>query len=377
MTNDGFSDLYIKNLPAPQKGQKCYWDPKLPSFGVRVSQGGSKTFVLNRRKTLITIGRYGIVSLADARKEARTLLAEFTLGKVRPQSITYEKAVKLFIEDKKKGVRGSTADQYVWFLGRLKFGQVGDITQQEFERQLKRIKSPSTYNHVIVAAKIFFRWAMKRHYVDRNPRWIATEDADAEFPRHYRAIVKLLILCGQRRGEVAALRTSFVEGDLATLPAELCKNGREHAFPLPTLAQKILREIHIIDATRSDVLFFPARGKPDKPFNGWSKAMKELRKILGTDFRHFTLHDIRRTFRSGLAMLGVRPDIAERLVNHISAQSDMELVYDLYEYLPEMREAIKKWEDYIRMVISATGSNNSIESASAISLSELQTASGS
>ena len=112
MTNDGFSDLYLKNLPAPEKGQKCYWDPKLPSFGLRVSQGGSKTFVLNRHKSLISIGRYGIVSLADARKEARTLLAEFTLGKVRPQSITYEKAVKLFIEDKKKGVRGSTADQY-------------------------------------------------------------------------------------------------------------------------------------------------------------------------------------------------------------------------------------------------------------------------
>jgi integrase len=188
--------------------------------------------------------------------------------------------------------------------------------------------------------------------------------------------VKLLILCGQRRGEIAALRTSFVEGDLATLPAELCKNGLQHTFPLPILAQKILREVDI-DATHSDVLFFPARGKPDKPFNGWSKAMKELRKVIGTDFKHFTLHDIRRTFRSGLGMLGVRPDIAERMVNHISAQSDMELVYDLYEYLPEMREAIQKWEDYIRKVINTTGSG-SLETASAdISLSTLQTASGS
>src|SRR5215471_2915820 len=169
MTNDGFSDPYIKNLPAPEKGQKCFWDPKLPSFGVRVSQGGSKTFVLNRHKTLITIGRYGIVSLADARREARTLLAEFTLGKVRPQSIAFDKAVKLFIEDKKKEVRETTAAQYEWFLGRLKFGQVGDVTQPELERQLKRIKSRSTYNHVVVAAKIFFTWAMKRHYVERNP----------------------------------------------------------------------------------------------------------------------------------------------------------------------------------------------------------------
>jgi integrase len=359
--------------------------------------------VLNRHRTLITIGRYGIVSLADARKEARTLLAEFTLGKVRPQSITYEKAVRLFIEDKKKGVRESTADQYEWFLGRLKFGQVGDITQQEFELQLKRVKAPSTYNHIIVAAKVFFTWAMKRHYVERNPAanvtahasnrrkrilsahelkalWDATEDPNADLPQHYRSIVKLLVLCGQRRGEIAALRTSFIKGDSATLPAEFCKNGREHTFPLSPLAQEVLREINT-DPTRHDALYFPARGKPDKPFNGWSKAIKQLRKLVGTDFKHFTLHDIRRTFRSGLGMLGVRPDIAERMVNHISAQSDMELVYDLYEYLPEMREAIKKWEGYIRMVVSTPSSGSSecdCEPASAaVSSSHVETASGS
>src|SRR6516165_6494356 len=72
--------------------------PAQPSHSAASSEGfllrrlhGAKTFVLNRHRTLITIGRYGIVSLADARKEARTLLAEFTLGKVRPQSITYDK----------------------------------------------------------------------------------------------------------------------------------------------------------------------------------------------------------------------------------------------------------------------------------------------
>jgi len=57
------------------------------------------------------------------------------------------------------------------------------------------------------------------------------------------------------------------------------------------------------------------------------------------------------------------------MVNHISAQSDMELVYDLYEYLPEMREAVKKWEDYIRMVIdnpSCGSSQRDREPASAL-----------
>ena len=79
----------------PTKGQISYWDDKLPSFGFRVSQGGTKTFVLNRKNSLITIGRFPTISLSQARTEAKRLLAEFTLGKVRPQSITYTEAVDL------------------------------------------------------------------------------------------------------------------------------------------------------------------------------------------------------------------------------------------------------------------------------------------
>jgi hypothetical protein len=67
----------------------------------------------------------------------------------------------------------------------------------------------------------------------------------------------------------------------------------------------------------------------------------------------WTLHDIRRTFRSGLGRLGVAPHIAERLVNHISARTDMERTYDLYRYLPEMREAMDKWETHIAKIIAA------------------------
>ena len=71
---------------------------------------------------------------------------------------------------------------------------------------------------------------------------------------------------------------------------------------------------------------------------------------LGEAFRTFRLHDLRRTFRTNLGRLKVRPDIAERLVNHISARTEMEETYDLYTYLPEMREAMEKWETFIQTV---------------------------
>jgi integrase len=64
-----------------------------------------------------------------------------------------------------------------------------------------------------------------------------------ELPKAYRDIVKLLILTGQRRGEIAALRTSLVDGPVVRLPSALTKNHREHVFPLPALAADILRKM--------------------------------------------------------------------------------------------------------------------------------------
>jgi integrase len=127
---------------------------------------------------------------------------------------------------------------------------------------------------------------MKRGYIERNPTFglaphgtrkrarvlsdnelkavlRACDDLENDLPYDYRKIVKLLIICGQRRGEIAALRTSFIEGSLVTLPASLTKNGRIHCFWLSELAADVLRGAEIEDG-RNDALFFPARGKPDK-----------------------------------------------------------------------------------------------------------------
>jgi Arm DNA-binding domain len=137
MAKVNFSDVGLRSIPAPSKGQVSYWDEKLPSFGFRVSQGGAKTFVLNRKNSLITIGRFPTISLAQARTEAKRLLAEFTLGKVRPQSITYAEAVKLFLEEKAKARRSSTVSAYKGLLNSITLsGQLTQITHQEVQRKL-------------------------------------------------------------------------------------------------------------------------------------------------------------------------------------------------------------------------------------------------
>ena len=72
-----------------------YWDAKLPTFGVRVSPKGTKTFVLKIHNGRQAIGRYPLISLSEARTEAKRILAEKTLGRIRSQSITYPQAFGL------------------------------------------------------------------------------------------------------------------------------------------------------------------------------------------------------------------------------------------------------------------------------------------
>ena len=70
-----------------------------------------------------------------------------------------------------------------------------------------------------------------------------------------------------------------------------------------------------------------------------------LKRFKGHGVAAFTPHDLRRTGRTGLARLGVKVDIAERVLNH--ARERMEATYDVHEYLDEKRDALEKWEKHL------------------------------
>ena len=74
------SDAGLRSFGTPQKGAVDYWDTKLPGFGCRVSQGGAKTFILKLHNSRKALGRYPLISLSEARTEAKRLLAERLLG---------------------------------------------------------------------------------------------------------------------------------------------------------------------------------------------------------------------------------------------------------------------------------------------------------
>jgi Arm DNA-binding domain len=168
------TDLGVAHLKS-QVTHVDYWDATLPTFGVRVSPKGTKTFILKLHNGRRAIGRYhlDILPLSKARAEAKRLIAEKTLGRIRPGSILYDAAVKLFIEDKKRNRRANTYEAYEWLLNRFSFGQLTYITAGDITPQVARIKSPSTAGHALIALRIFFNWTIKRQYRETNPGPVA------------------------------------------------------------------------------------------------------------------------------------------------------------------------------------------------------------
>jgi Phage integrase family len=135
-------------------------------------------------------------------------------------------------------------------------------------------------------------------------------DLVIQLPTNFTTIVQLLILTGQRRGEISALRPAYIDLQEQTicLPNHLVKNSREHLFPINALTAKKLSTA-IKHAQNTDFIF-PARRNVGGPFNGWSKSKAALDKLCGVTV--WTLHDLRRTFATRLAEMGVAPHIIER-----------------------------------------------------------------
>ncbi len=362
------TDITIRSLQPPPKGARIYTDDIVPGFGVRVSEGGTKSFVLTHgpRHQRETIGRVGIVGLQEARTAAKHRLAEYTLGKTKPQAVGWETAREEYLAEKAGKLKPRTHADYTYILNRhFKYGatKLSELSPRDLHKSIERLaKTPAEQQHAYVILRAFIRWAHRQHYTDRNPmermqaphRYVARDHilSNEELKRVWNAagddtfgkIVKLLILTGQRRGEITQLTGGMVGEDTITLPSSLTKNSRQHTFPLGSMAKQILNP-----PWPADAYFFPALGKTN-PFSGWSTCKPKLDKRSGVS--DWTLHDLRRTFASGLASIGVQLPVIERLLNHVSGSfSGIVGVYQRYDFMPEMRAAITRWEEHIHKLV--------------------------
>jgi integrase len=381
------TDATIRSLRAPENGAKIYVCDQLDGFGIRVSQAGTKAFVLTygKRRERITIGRYPVISLQDARAEAKRILAERTLGKHRPARLRASEALLRFIREQREKNRPVTV-RYTEALIRNHFPKLLDKNLEDVRTddvtdvtdKLLKKRQPGAANHAFAAIRTFLRWCVRRRYIHHSPvegieppakagsreRVLSDDELRAVWQAadategHFSAIVKLLILCGQRRSEIANLRAEWLDLDktTCTIPANHTKNKRSHTFPVGSLSLSVLQGgLH-----SADWLVFSARGScGTKPFNGWSKAkaaldkkVAELQVSISKPIAPWTLHDLRRTYATNLQRLGVEPVVIDALLNHISGQSSLTRTYQRHHYWDEMVEAVAKFEDWFRRMMN-------------------------
>ena len=370
------TEISVRNVDLPQNGQLTYWDTSLAGFGLRVNAGGSMAWIVmhGRDRRRITIGRYPLIGIAAAREQAKKLLAEASLTKTSTPAISIEELVVQFLKASELRNKKGTTDEYRRLFKRhvlptLAKKRVGDIRAHDALKITDRLmKTPSEANHTLIAIKAILSFAHRRQYIEFNPcqslplpakrnsrsRALNNDEIALVFQaatalgQPFGNIVKLCLLTGQRPGEIALLKWEYIDTkeQQISLPAQIVKNNRNHSFPYGDMVATVLCEI-----PRQDIYLFPTGKSYGSIFNGWGKQKIKLDEF--APLPHWTPHDLRRTFATQLASLGISPHVIERLINHASGTiSGIAAVYNRYTYLPEMRAAITAYEFHLREILA-------------------------
>jgi len=364
------TDLQIRKLKLPKTGQKTYFDDTLPGFGVRVSQGGAKAFVvlLGDRRQRRTIGRHPEMKLADARRMAMGLLANANAeGPAPVPRIAFLEARDRFLAASTARNKASTAAEYKRLLGRhFVFKKLlHEINRRDIMTIVEKLAgTPGEARHAFVAIRTMMNWCHRQGLIETSPippirfkaearsRILSDKELRIVWKRAvafgfpYGTIVQLLIITGQRRGEIAGLRRAWIEGGEITYPVGFTKNKREHRLPIGAMAADVLTK-----APGDGDFVFASRNGDDRSLSGWSKFKREFDMPL--QVAPYTLHDLRRTYSSNMARLGVPLHVTEKLLNHISGSiSGVAAVYNRHSYLDEMRKAVEQYEEWLRGILA-------------------------
>lgn len=231
-------------------------------------------------------------------------------------------------------------------------------------------EQPAAARMRLAALKTMFGWLVSEGYIDFSPAdkyklkiptvrrervlsneeirllWQASESEAAPFGQ----FIRVLLLTGQRRNEVAGMRRAELADGLWQLPKARTKNKRDHVVPLSPLA---LAEIESVE--HASGLVFTTNGRT--AISGFAKIKARLdsrmAEIAGHAIQPWTLHDLRRSAATGMASLGVPPHVVESVTNHVSgaAFAGVAGTYNRYSYLDEKRDALRRWADRVAEIV--------------------------
>jgi integrase len=232
--------------------------------------------------------------------------------------------------------------------------------------------SPVMSNRVAALTSQMFRFGIEVGIVEDTPYKLLRKPGGREKPRQrvlsddelqvfwsmlptdkmkmsesVRCALRILLLTGARRGEIAAARWEHVTKGVWMIPATTSKTGHPHDFPITAPVQAEFEKLRVIAKDSEFVMPSPVAGLSLDP-HAITTAMR--RSVTAFDIGQFTVHDLRRTMRTGLSALGVSSETAERTIGHLVG-SDIQRTYDVHQFETERRSALEKWAAHVAAVM--------------------------
>lgn len=388
---------FVETAAPPKSGRVEYCDAALPGFRFRVTANGVRSFSLvyrdvdrvQRRLTWTWPG----YPLTKARGAAQAALRAVAEGK-RPATdkqiaraavalpgtvdALCDAYVARYLEKQVRRWRAAQGeiDNHVRrHLGALR---LAEIERGHVRAMLAAIEpaAPVAANRALQRTRALFRWAIDNDLAATDPTigvkrptketpaarvlsddelaavWRAT--AGLAYPG--REFARLLILTGQRRDDVRLMHWGELDlerGDWV-IPAARYKSARAHLVPLTAATVELLAAIPCRDA--GGFVLSPAGGAG--AYGNVTRPKRVLDKASGVV--DWTWHDLRRTLRTGLSRLGIRPDIAERVIGH-SVGGRLGMTYDTHEYRAEKLTALEAWGRHLVELIDGRPANKVVK----------------
>ncbi len=400
------TSLLITNLK-PAEIPYYVGDAKQDGLRVRVAQDGGRTWNvtvrIKRGKILSTSlgtcdpeGKNGL-DLANARERAADIVKAARLGidliaterlkrEAQEKLVTTADLIAVYSRDiaspNRRGGALRTAKEIERRLGRAMANSLAKpvhvVSRRDIAEHLDAVsaKYPREAEKRRQVVDAMFKWGVAKGYVTANPAaglpsygngalrdrtlsrdelkklWLWLEDGAANMPPDAVVVLKLQILLGARVGEVAGIKASEIwhEGEQLfwTLPAGRSKNKKAHTRPLVGRARSIVEDL-IADESKG--AFFQTVDK--------SRALRSDDIGLALNHRerpieHFTTHDLRRTFVSGLDELGVTLETIAAAIGHQRGGNTTRTLVKHYSR-PNLdiriRDALMVWDSHITKIL--------------------------
>lgn len=395
------------------------WDDEVKGFGLKVTPAGVRTYVLQYRTggrgsptKRYTIGKHGTLTPKRARDEAERLATLVRQGK--DPAADKREARYLAVDLAFDAFAQRFLEQYVRTEWRASYGFAESILRLHVTPHLRAkplhqitradlfavfdaipATSPALRRNVYAVVRRLFRWAIGRG-IERSPldgfeapsgppsrdrvltdaelrlMWLASSRLGYPFGDFY----QLLAATGQRREEVAGLNWRELDRGASEwlLPSGRAKNGVASLIPLSVPAIAVLDRLAGSDKWPKRGLVFTTTGQT--AVSGYSRAKRRLDAAMlalarkeavaadedpeDVELVHWRVHDLRRTVATGLQRLGVRFEVTEAVLNHVSgSKSGVAGVYQRHDWKDEKREALNRWAVHL-LGLAAGGDESNV-----------------